>query len=265
MQTTTSPLKWAGGKRWLVPYIQPIWKNYKDFRLVEPFCGGLSIAIGVKPKLALLNDINPHVINFYLWLKKGLRITTLMQNDSVSYYEYRDYFNYLIRANRHTSKKSAELFYYLNKTCFNGLCRFNKSGEFNVPFGRHGTINYKVDFLEYKEIFLNWGFTANPYSSITLKNNDFVFADPPYDVKFRNYSKDGFSWNDQIELTEWLNKHKGPIVLCNQATDRIIELYTNNGFHINFLTERINIKANGDRTPANVVIATKNIMLDFSG
>ncbi|CAG0971204.1 partial Modification methylase DpnIIA, partial [Anaerolineae bacterium] len=70
------PLKWAGGKRWLVPRLQLLWevhlKQYPEARLVEPFCGGLAVTLGLQPERALLNDINPHLINFYRWLQKGL-------------------------------------------------------------------------------------------------------------------------------------------------------------------------------------------------
>ena len=62
------PLKWAGGKRWLIPVLRPLWERHSRRRLVEPFCGGLGLALSVRPRRALLNDINPHAINFYRWL-----------------------------------------------------------------------------------------------------------------------------------------------------------------------------------------------------
>ena len=66
------PLKWAGGKRWQVPHLLQYWEPLKARRLVEPFAGGLAVALGLMPERALLNDINPHLINFYRWLKRGL-------------------------------------------------------------------------------------------------------------------------------------------------------------------------------------------------
>jgi DNA adenine methylase len=65
------PLKWAGGKRWQLPYLRPLWRQYADRRLVEPFCEGLAVTLGLSPQRGLLNDVNPHVINFYRWLKRG--------------------------------------------------------------------------------------------------------------------------------------------------------------------------------------------------
>ncbi|MDT7924708.1 MAG: DNA adenine methylase, partial [Chlorobiota bacterium] len=68
--TLEPPLKWAGGKRWLVPYIRRLWAAHRHRRLVEPFCGGLSVTLGLQPERALLNDINPHLINFFRWLQR---------------------------------------------------------------------------------------------------------------------------------------------------------------------------------------------------
>src|SRR6266850_3785830 len=74
------PLKWAGGKRWLVPHLLPYWNPHSSRRLVEPFCGGLAVALGLLPRKALLNDRNPHLIHFYCWLKRGL----LVKDEDVS-------------------------------------------------------------------------------------------------------------------------------------------------------------------------------------
>src|SRR4051812_22248150 len=65
------PLKWAGGKRWQIPHLRPVWAPHSSRRLVEPFCGGLAVTLSLAPKRALLNDVNPHVFNFYQWLKRG--------------------------------------------------------------------------------------------------------------------------------------------------------------------------------------------------
>src|SRR5690242_14532773 len=140
------PLKWAGGKRWLVPYLAPLWARFRDRRLVEPFCGGLAIALGLRPGRALLSDVNPHVVNFYRWLKSGLTVEIAMRNDAELFYRHRERFNHLVAAGAGDSAEAAALFYYLNRTGYNGLCRFNRSGEFNVPFGRYRSINYLTDF-----------------------------------------------------------------------------------------------------------------------
>ena len=105
------PLKWTGGKRWLVPYLRPLWEPYHERRLVEPLCGGLAVTLGLMPEHALLNDINPHLINFYRWLKRGLMTTIEMRNDEAHFYAHRIRFNQLIRDGHEASKESAELFY----------------------------------------------------------------------------------------------------------------------------------------------------------
>ena len=78
------PLKWAGGKRWLVPHVRLLWEKHRHRRIVEPFCGGLAVTLGLMPERALLNDINPHVVNFYRWLKRGLTISLPMTNREFS-------------------------------------------------------------------------------------------------------------------------------------------------------------------------------------
>src|SRR5262252_3262025 len=90
------PLKWAGGKRWQVPHLGALWKPHAHRRLVEPFCGGLAVAMGLVPGRALLNDANPHLINFYSWLQRGLRIEIAMQNDERLFYQHRRRFNALL-------------------------------------------------------------------------------------------------------------------------------------------------------------------------
>jgi DNA adenine methylase len=226
------PLKWAGGKRWLVPYMRPIWDQYSTRRLVEPLCGGLAITFGLQPRRALLNDVNPHLINFYQQVKKGLKVDIRMENSKKLYYEHRERFNQLISGNRWNTSEAAQLFYYLNHTCYNGLCRFNSSGLFNVPFGKYGRINYARDFEAYSSATADWEFTHGDFSRVEVKANDFVYIDPPYDVEFRQYSADGFSWEDQERVAKWAAGLDVPVVISNQATERIIKLYRNLSFSL---------------------------------
>ena len=253
------PLKWAGGKRWLVPHLKPIWDSHRNRRLVEPLCGGLAVTLGLMPTRALLNDINIHAINFFQWLKRGLVIGIPMSNDSKLYYAHRERFNDLVKAGRADSREAAEIFYYLNRTCYNGLCRFNRSGEFNVPFGRYKKINYIRDFTSYKHAFREWVFTSGDFESVPLDPTDFVYADPPYDVEFTQYSKEGFSWKDQERLARWLTKHPGPVVLSNQATERIRQLYRELGYELHFFEAPRMISCKGDRTRATEVLALRGI------
>lgn len=253
------PLKWAGGKRWLVPHLRPIWEPYKNYRLVEPLCGGLAVTLGLMPSKALLNDINEHLINFYKWVRKGLCIELNMKNDKSLYYSYREHFNIILKDQKEKSKEAAELFYYLNRTGYNGLCRFNKKGEFNVPFGSYKKINYIHDHEPYQKVFKQWTFTCKDFKKVPLNENDFIYADPPYDVEFTHYSKNGFSWDDQVRLAKWLTRHQGPVVISNQATERIIDLYDELGFKLLYFNAPRMISCTGDRTPAREVLALKGI------
>src|SRR5262245_8588825 len=158
------PLKWAGGKRWQVPHLVKFWEPEKSRRLVEPFAGGLAVALGLMPKRATLNDVNPHLVNFYNWLKRGLVVEEKFDHSEKGYYRARKRFNDLLSRGESDSAEAAGLFYYLNRTGYNGLCRFNRDGGFNVPFGRHSTLNYKYDFTEYKPVFANWTFTNEHFS-----------------------------------------------------------------------------------------------------
>jgi DNA adenine methylase len=261
-ETSTSlgpPLKWAGGKRWQLPHLRPLWAPHAHRRLVEPFCGGLAVALGLMPAAALLNDANPHLVNFYRWLQRGLRVELRMENDETLFYEHRDRFNALLIGGGADSAEAAALFYYLNRTGFNGLCRFSRQGAFNVPFGRYARIRYASDFSAYRRPFADWVFSTVDVEALALEPADFVYADPPYDVEFRQYAQRGFSWEDQERSAWWLARHRGPVVLVNQATPRIEALYRRLGFAIRFLHGPRRISCTGDRTPAREVLATRNL------
>ena len=221
----------------------------------------MAVTLGLMPRAALLNDISPHVINVYRWLKRGLTITLPMRNEAETYYAYRLRFNDLLRSGHADSVDAAALFLYLNRTGYNGLCRFNSKGGFNVPFGRYKKIGYRTDFAEYKAAFERFEFTSMDFESLTLDPDDFVYADPPYDVEFTQYSKGGFDWDAQQRAAEWLAKHPGPVVLSNQWTDRIVQLYRKLGFTLVPLTAPRLISCTGDRTPTKEVLATRNLLL----
>jgi DNA adenine methylase len=182
-----------------------------------------------------------------------------MRNERDLYYRHRERFNQLITHGDADSVEAAELFYYLNRTGYNGLCRFNRRGEFNVPFGRHEKINYARDLSLYAEAMQGWCFSTGDFEALTLQRGDFVYADPPYDVEFTQYSKEAFGWDEQMRLAEWLAKHDGPVVLSNQATKRIKTLYRDLGFKLKLMEAPRMIACNGDRTKATEVIATRGL------
>lgn len=257
--TLSPPLKWAGGKRWLIPTLQELAESHRGRRLVEPFVGGLAVALGLGFENALLNDANPHLVNFYRWLQKGLQITSEMKNDREYFNSARDRFNRLVSEDRASSAEAAGLFYYLNRTGFNGLCRFNSSGFFNVPFGSYKSINYTADFMHYRATLRRWRFQSGDFEALRLVPEDLIYADPPYDVQFTRYAREGFGWADQERLAAWLASHPGPVIASNQATARIVDLYEGLGFEVQTILAPRMISCTGDRTPASEILATRNI------
>ena len=258
-QLLNPPLKWAGGKRWLVPHIEPLWHRHQQRRYVEPFCGGLAVVLALQPERALLNDLNPHLINFYKQIRRGLSLEIDARYDQKLFYAQRARFNQLIKNGGAGTKEAAQLFYFLNRTCFNGLCRFNRSGEFNVPFGQYRSVNYMTAFHSYRKLFRQWSFTNQDLAKLPIQSGDFIYADPPYDVEFTAYSAGGFTWDDQVRTAELLAKHRGPVVLSNQATKRIVGLYRRLKFDLKFLDAPRRISSNGNRETAREVLASRNL------
>lgn len=279
-------LKYAGGKRALVPQIAKYWKPYSDRRLVELFVGSAAVALGLKPEKALLNDLNPHLINLHRWVQKGLEVKLETQNERAFYIEQRRKFNQLIKSGGEASCEAAELLYYFNRTGFNGLMRFNSKGLFNVSFGKYKTTNCITDFSPWQQACDRWEFIFGRSVDVQCQPNDFIYADPPYDSVleipkndaaeqmvlfpgfeaapkkgsgFTGYSGDRFDWKDQLNLAEQLAAHRGPALISNAATPRILKLYEELGFKIERVMEARNISCDGsDRKPVECVLAFKD-------
>lgn len=250
-------LKWVGGKRWLVPLLRDIWSDNSNSRLVEPFAGGMAVTLGLQPKSALLNDANPHLINFYQHVKTGLQISISMENDEAFYYKKRNRFNELTKLGLSNTSESAQLFYYLIKNGYNALCRFNNSGEFNSPFGAYSSVNYARDFFKYKESFAKYQFITGDFEEIVIGKDDIVYIDPPYDTPFTKYTKRDFTWDDQIRLVEYLKAYKGKVIASNKPTDRILDLYRSNGFSIQLIDTTWKISCTGDRSSIKEMLALR--------
>jgi DNA adenine methylase len=94
---------------------------------------------------------------------------------------------------------------------------------------------------------------------MAIAPDDFIYADPPYDVEFTRYAKEDFGWCDHERLARWLARHRGPVVLSNQATRRVVRLYRELGFKLSYLFAPRRIDCTGDRTPAREVLAVRNL------
>jgi len=164
-----------------------------------------------------------------------------------------------VAAGQGDSAAAAGLFYYLNRSGYNGLCRFNQRGGFNVPFGRYARIAYTRDFAPYQAALVGWQFCCGDFATLPLQPSDFIYADPPYDVVFTSYSPGGFGWADQERLAVWLAAQPGPVVASNQATPRVLALYRDLGFAVQVIAAPRRISCTGDRTPAGELLATRNV------
>lgn len=229
-------LKWAGGKRKLLPQLVPLLPpDYAVLRHVEPFAGGAALFFDQEPVWGLLNDSSPDLIATYHALTAGLegvlRNLALLAKDQSeeAFYATRE------RYNRLTDRWTvfAAHFLYLNKTCFNGLHRVNAAGEFNVPFGRYHQIAFDFDaiaraasLLQSAEI-TNLDFTKVPY-----RQRDFVYFDPPYvpssaTASFTAYDKEGFGVRDQERLRNLFGEldRDCKLMLSNSDTPLVRKLY----------------------------------------
>lgn len=260
-------LKWLGGKRALVSkHIKPIYDNARPIgKLVEPFCGGLAVSLGLQPEHALLCDTNPYLINLYQVLAQGHTPAQAYDNTADDYYEARDRFNDLIAKGKWQKTKNgriemASLFYYINRHCFNGLIRFNSRGQFNAAYGK-----YKQTWYEpldaYCKQFTGWSFINDDFECLTdkISESDFMYADPPYDATFSNYTKDGFTWDDQVRLAKWLAAAPCTVVASNAATPRICALYRKLGFDVKTIDVARRISCDGNRDDALEMVAVKEV------
>lgn len=232
-------LKWAGGKRWLINNFPDIFPSNFD-NYIEPFLGSASVYFYLQPKNSIISDTNKDLIDTYLALKmnwqdvyKHLKIHH-RKHSTEYYYKIRDY------KPRKLATKAAK-FLYLNRTCFNGIYRVNKKGEFNVPIGTRNNVILETDnFAEISKLLQTAVILNNDYETIIdqAKMNDFLFVDPPYTVNhnengFLRYNEKIFSWEDQIRLCNALVRARDrgvKIMVTNANHDTVKNLYNNNGF-----------------------------------
>jgi DNA adenine methylase len=239
-------LKWAGGKRQLLPEIvKYVPKRISKHTYYEPFIGGGALLFELQPPKAVINDSNKELINCYKVIKDSL--DELMEelrkdkysNSETSYYEMRDLDRSKKKYASLSEVEKAARIIYLNKTCYNGLFRVNSQGQFNVPFGRYKNPNFLDDavlkavnkYLNSNDItLLNQDFAEAVKDA---KRGDFVYFDPPYDpvsetASFTGYDVNGFNRDEQERLKEEfdaLHKKGCKVMLSNSCTDFILDLY----------------------------------------
>ena len=232
-------LKWAGGKFKLAPTIIPLFDYQNKSVLIEPFLGAGSIFLNSPFTSYQLSDVNPDLINLFTliqhegdsFIEFSKQFFTVDNNSETAFYAHRDLFN----TTSDTRLKSA-LFIYLNKHCFNGLCRYNRKGEFNVPFGRYSSIQFPDS--ELKSFYLKSKratFTSQRFeAALSSANSDsVVYCDPPYAPLadkdgFTNYSGTEFTKEDQVTLATMARAaalRGAQVIISNHDTPFTRELY----------------------------------------
>ena len=224
-------VKWVGGKRALLKQLKNyIPKSYQDY--YEPFLGGGALFFDLQPMRAFLSDTNLDLIITYQVVRDNLEV--LIEQLQKYKKNHNKEFYYKIRTQRQelSSLLVASRFIYLNKTCYNGLYRVNAKGEFNVPMGSYkNPLICDEETLKSANLVLqNKIIECTEYSKIKPSRNDFVYLDPPYDDCFSSYSKKGFNFDKQKELSVFckeLNKRGVRFLLSNSDTEDMRNLYKN--------------------------------------
>lgn len=264
----TPILKWAGGKTKLIPQLQKYFPR-KYNRYFEPFLGGGAIFFHLRPNFSYLFDLNHELIEVYQVVRDNplelLRALQVHKNEEQYFYGIRG-----LNPSELTSLERAARFIYLNKTCYNGLYRVNKSGEFNVPFGRYTnpTIADEKGILAASAILKAAHLEVADFEIILnyATENDLVYFDPPYQPlnttsNFTNYTPGGFTINDQYRLArvyETLHKRGCILMLSNSDTSLIRDLYSSYQIHEIYAKRVINSNPLGRGEITELLITNLN-------
>src|SRR6185437_9619772 len=221
-----------------------------------PFTGGGALFFELQPKKAFLSDVNPELVNTYKVIQKD--VEELIELLSKHQKKHSEEYYYKIRA-KHNLKDPIEIaarMIYLNKTCYNGLYRVNKKGEFNTPIGRYVRpgICQPENLRACNKALKKTSIEHKDYTKITPQAGDFCYLDPPYhpmtETSFTAYSKFNFSEADQANLAQFctdLHKKGVKLMLSNSNTEYIRSLYKSKIFNIAIIhaPRFVNSKANG--------------------
>ena len=260
-------LKWAGGKFRIADKV--IASLPRGKRLVEPFVGSGAIFLNAGFESNFVADANKHLIDLFNHLKAERKefvdfsksYFTTENNTENNYYRFRDQFN----ATTDTRIKSA-LFIYLNRHCFNGLCRYNAKGGFNVPFGRYSKPYFpEAEMLSFSKIAQNTLFVYQDFRTTMSGCNegDVVYCDPPYAPltstgSFSDYTTAGFSELDQRDLAlsaQKLKLNNVAVSVSNHDTIFTREIYHGASIQA-FNVQRFIASASKNRIAAPELIAS---------
>lgn len=243
-------LKWVGGKRSILPELkQRMPAQYGAYR--EPFVGGGALFYYVQPTRASLSDINFHLILTYRAVRDDVeKLVVLLKT-----HEKNHSLDYFRKARKRLcleqdTTKIAALLIYLNKTCYNGLYRVNKAGQFNVPMG-----SYKDPGIFEEELLRNDSkllqgveLFQHPFHQMPVVREDFYYLDPPYHQMYSQYDGSGFDDEAHKKLAEYckeLNTARAYFMLSNADTPFVRTLY--NGFHIDQVAASRSVSCKGNQ------------------
>ena len=224
-------LRWAGGKRWLVSYLDEILRGLKFDNYIEPFFGGGAIFFKLINKPSILSDINSELINTYIQIKKN---PDLVIHQLKSFPQSKEYYLKLREQEFEDKISMAARFIFLNKTSFNGLYRVNSKGKYNVPYGnKKFSINELASKIYLCSKKLNHAeLIVNDFEKILnrIKPKSLVYLDPPYTVThnsngFTKYNEKIFSLSDQIRLSQYIDKidSTGAKFILSNADHKVID------------------------------------------
>lgn len=223
-------IKWAGGKQFILPHILKLLScDYENY--YEPFLGGGAVFFKLKPENAFLSDINSNLITTYTAIRDNVNsvIQELLCHTAGNNQQY--FFDK--RAEFFVEKdpvKIAGLFIYLNKTCFNGLYRVNKSGKFNTSFGhyKNPTILDEQNLLSVSSILKNVDLQVKSFTEIPVQSKALYYLDPPYHCKYNSYNENVFTEEHHKELAAFcknIHEQGGYFILSNSNTEFVKALY----------------------------------------
>lgn len=279
-------LRWAGGKRRLVPLITSLFPgefNGKENRYFEPFIGGgsLMLALGnkngeiyVPGKNIYFNDSNPDLINTYKTIRDDVELL-IDELEDICFSKTKNQFEKIKKWEPDNQISGAARFIYLNKTCFNGLWRVNASGHFNVPWGKlkNPKIYSEVNLRSISSRLQGSTITNQSYISSLekAKSGDVVYLDPPYlplssSSSFSNYSKHGFGVLDHFSLAglvRGLTEIGAHVILSNSNTPLSREIF-GPSLYLYKLDVRRSISANSESRKKVSEIVGTNFELDLT-
>jgi DNA adenine methylase len=253
-------VKWSGGKKDEIKhFIEFIPKDISTY--AEPFFGGGAVFFHLQPEKAVVSDVHKELIDFYTALKygQGNDIYNFLcdnTNTEETYYKVRDQFDVK------TQLDNAKRFFYLRKTCFRGMLRYNKNRKFNIPYGRYKTYNFEeLKDKAYQTIFQNTEILNESFEKIFEKCNDpkdFIFLDPPYDSEFTDYGYCSFGKDEHRKLFECFKKSRARCMMVIGKTPFIEELYRGYIKHEYFKKYAFKIHSNrvGDNINTTHIVIT---------